>query len=65
MLTTILALTIILKWWMLWATISVITYVIAYILDAQDPGSYIPIPACQMTWGFFNLIFWLIYFIIV
>ena len=63
--TTILALVIALKVWHLLTAISVITFFIAYYLDEQNGGSYISIPGFSIMWIFFNLIMWLVYFIIV
>ena len=63
MLTTILAITITLKLWHLLAIISVVTFFIA--ISMEDTGGYIPLPVYTPIWLFWNLVGWLVYFIIV
>lgn len=65
MLATILAIAIILKAWHILLTITVLTFIIAAILESKESGGYINLPVYLPMWFVGNLIMWLIYFIIV
>ena len=68
----ILALTIALKWWIVLLIITIITFILACIVDTvageanMTPGGDAPcFPLCLKLWIFGNLAMWLIYFTII
>jgi len=67
MIPILLAITIMVKIWHILAIITIVTLIIAVIMDAsQEGGMYSPtMPVCIPIWFVLNLIIWLIYFIIV
>jgi hypothetical protein len=64
MLASILMMAISIALWKVLLGITIVTLFIAIYLENKETASYIQIPVWIPIWLFWNLVMWLIYFII-